>query len=90
MKTAETVHATYQKNARFDCDTTSFFLTENIFTSVEELLLPEELVVVDYLPQFKRQLPTLKAKLSRLRTLPVADPLLISTGDAISEETIFR
>ncbi|AWP07461.1 Hypothetical protein SMAX5B_010343 [Scophthalmus maximus] len=56
----------------------------------QELLLPEELVVVDYLPQFKRQLPTLKAKLSRLRTLPVADPLLISTGDAISEETIFR
>ncbi|XP_056233081.1 protein shortage in chiasmata 1 ortholog isoform X2 [Seriola aureovittata] len=53
-------------------------------------LLPEELMAVDYLTQFKKHLPTLKAKLSRLRTLPVADPLLSSTGDAISEETIFR
>ncbi|XP_040010710.1 protein shortage in chiasmata 1 ortholog isoform X2 [Xiphias gladius] len=56
----------------------------------KDLLLPEELMVVDYLPQFKRHLPTLKAKLSRLRTLPVADPLQSSTGDTISEDTIFR
>ncbi|XP_044051343.1 protein shortage in chiasmata 1 ortholog [Siniperca chuatsi] len=56
----------------------------------KDLLLQEELMVVDYLPQFKRHLPTLKAKLSRLRTLPVADPLLSSTGDTISEHTIFR
>uniref|UniRef100_A0A3B4VMN0 Shortage in chiasmata 1 n=1 Tax=Seriola dumerili TaxID=41447 RepID=A0A3B4VMN0_SERDU len=53
-------------------------------------LLPEELMPVDYLTQFKKHLPTLKAKLSRLRTLPVADPLLSSTGDAISEDIIFR
>ncbi|XP_030274242.1 protein shortage in chiasmata 1 ortholog isoform X4 [Sparus aurata] len=53
-------------------------------------LLPEELMVVDFLSQFKRHLPTLKAKLSRLRTLPVADPLLSSTGDTLSEDTIFR
>lgn len=68
------------------------FLTKkyNVFTSVKDLLLPEELMVVDYLPQFKRHLPTLKAKLSRLRTLPVADPLQSSTGDTISEDTIFR
>ncbi|XP_068460526.1 protein shortage in chiasmata 1 ortholog isoform X2 [Clinocottus analis] len=55
-----------------------------------DLLLPEELMVADYLPHFKRHLPTMKAKLSRLRTLPVADPLLSSTGDAISEDAIFR
>ncbi|XP_031705240.1 protein shortage in chiasmata 1 ortholog [Anarrhichthys ocellatus] len=53
-------------------------------------LLPEELMVVDYLPHFKRHLPSLKAKLSRLRMLPVADPLLSSTGDTISEDAIFR
>ncbi|KAG8011879.1 protein C9orf84 [Nibea albiflora] len=57
---------------------------------VRDLLLPEELIVVDYLPQFRRHLPTLKVKLSRLRTLPVADPLLSSVGDTISEDTIFR
>ncbi|XP_071339672.1 protein shortage in chiasmata 1 ortholog isoform X2 [Trachinotus anak] len=55
-----------------------------------DLLLPEELMAADYLPQFKRHLPTLKAKLSRLKTLPVADPLLSSTGDIVSEDTIFR
>ncbi|XP_060927905.1 protein shortage in chiasmata 1 ortholog [Limanda limanda] len=56
----------------------------------KDLLLPEELIAVDYLPQFKSELPTLKTKLSRLRTLPVADPLLSSAGDTISEDTIFR
>uniref|UniRef100_A0A8C3AIQ0 Uncharacterized protein n=1 Tax=Cyclopterus lumpus TaxID=8103 RepID=A0A8C3AIQ0_CYCLU len=56
----------------------------------KDLLLPDELMVADYLPHFKRHLPTLKAKLSRLRTLPVADPLLSSTGDTISEDAIFR
>ncbi|KAM7415770.1 hypothetical protein PAMA_018029 [Pampus argenteus] len=56
----------------------------------KDLLLPEEMMVVDFLAQFKRHLPTLKTKLSRLRTLPVVDPLLSSTGDAISEDQIFR
>ncbi|KAK2901796.1 hypothetical protein Q8A73_011542 [Channa argus] len=56
----------------------------------KDLLLPEELVVVDYLLQFRRHLPTLRAKLSRLRTLPVADPLLMSTGDSISNDILFR
>ncbi|XP_070689528.1 protein shortage in chiasmata 1 ortholog [Pempheris klunzingeri] len=70
----------------------SFFrwTSEQMKPENEDLLLPEELVVVDHLPQFKRHLPTLKAKLSRLTTLPVADPLLSSAGDAISEDTIFR
>ncbi|XP_041643349.1 protein shortage in chiasmata 1 ortholog [Cheilinus undulatus] len=66
--------------------TTDQMKTEND----KDLLLPEVLLVVNYLPQFKRHLPTLKAKLSRLRTLPVADPLLSSTGQTISEDTIFR
>ncbi|CAK6959730.1 protein shortage in chiasmata 1 ortholog [Scomber scombrus] len=56
----------------------------------KDLHLPEEMMVVNFLPQFKRHLPTLKTKLSRLRTFPVADPLLSSTGEVISEETIFR
>ncbi|XP_071402352.1 protein shortage in chiasmata 1 ortholog [Centroberyx affinis] len=55
-----------------------------------DLWLPEEVMLVDHLPQFKRHLPTLKAKLSRLRNLPVADPLLSSTGDTLSEDSIFR
>ncbi|XP_054630327.1 protein shortage in chiasmata 1 ortholog isoform X2 [Dunckerocampus dactyliophorus] len=56
----------------------------------ESLLLPEEMMVVDFLPHFKQHLPTLKSKLSRLRTLKVADPLLSLTGNAITEETILR
>lgn len=65
-------------------------MNENMSTSVKDLLLPEEIMLVDHLPRFKRHLPTLKAKLSRLRNLPVADPLLSSTGDALSEDAIFR
>ncbi|XP_059192347.1 protein shortage in chiasmata 1 ortholog isoform X2 [Centropristis striata] len=57
---------------------------------VKDLLLQEELMAVDYLQHFKRYLPTLKAKLSRLRMLPVADPLLSSMGKTISEDAIFR
>ncbi|KAF7663476.1 hypothetical protein LDENG_00210550 [Lucifuga dentata] len=55
-----------------------------------DLFLPEEIMLVDHLPRFKRHLPTLKAKLSRLRNLPVADPLLGSTGNTLSEDAIFR
>ncbi|KAI9513783.1 hypothetical protein NQZ68_039447 [Dissostichus eleginoides] len=57
---------------------------------IRDLLLPEELMVVDHLLHFKRHLPTLKAKMSRLRTLPVADPLLCSTGKKLSEDAAFR
>ncbi|XP_061836348.1 protein shortage in chiasmata 1 ortholog isoform X1 [Nerophis lumbriciformis] len=55
-----------------------------------DLLLLEEMMVADFLPHFKRHLPALKSKLSRLRTLPVADPLLSLPGDAMTEETILR
>ncbi|XP_017267688.1 protein shortage in chiasmata 1 ortholog isoform X2 [Kryptolebias marmoratus] len=54
----------------------------------EDLFIPEELVAPDYLPQLKRHLPSLKAKLSRLKTLPVADPLLSSAGLPVSEDAM--
>lgn len=66
------------------------FLTQNLCMSLKDLLLPDELMLADPLPHFKRHLPTLKAKLSRLRMLPVADPLQSSTGVTISEDAIFR
>lgn len=66
------------------------FFLQSVSASPADFLLPEDIMVVDYLPQFRRHLPSLKAKLSRLRTLPVADPLLSSTGDTISEVTMFR
>ncbi len=69
---------------------TNVFPTKKMFSSFKDLSLPEELMVVDYLLHFKKHLPTLKAKLSRLRTLPVADPLLSSRGNTISENTILR
>ncbi|XP_051807077.1 protein shortage in chiasmata 1 ortholog [Acanthochromis polyacanthus] len=55
----------------------------------KDLRLPEELMAADHLGQFRRHLPALKAKLSRLRTLPVADPLLSPTGNIVSEDTVF-
>lgn len=63
---------------------------KTIFTPVKDFLLPEDLMAVDYLRQFTRHLPTLRAKLSRLKTLPVTDPMLSLTGDGISEEAMFR
>lgn len=56
----------------------------------KDFYLPEEIMEVDYLKQFKRHLPLLKAKLSRLMTLPVADPLLDLKGDSISKHAILR
>uniref|UniRef100_A0A3Q2Q856 Shortage in chiasmata 1 n=1 Tax=Fundulus heteroclitus TaxID=8078 RepID=A0A3Q2Q856_FUNHE len=58
-------------------------------SKTKDLFLPEELMTPDLLAQFKRHLPSLKAKLSRLKTLPVADPLLSSTGISISEDSMF-
>ncbi|XP_068189791.1 protein shortage in chiasmata 1 ortholog [Antennarius striatus] len=60
------------------------------FNVIMNLLLHEELTIVDNLPRFKIHLPTLQAKLSRLRILLVPDPLLNSVGDVVFEDTIFR
>ncbi|KAM4577078.1 protein shortage in chiasmata 1 ortholog [Odontesthes bonariensis] len=51
--------------------------------------LPDELIAAEHLPWLKKHLPTLKAKLSRLRMLPVADPLLSSAGITISDDAMF-
>lgn len=88
MNSAETHHMAYWKT--LGCATESESFSLKTCASFKALLLPEELVVVDYLPQFRKHLPTLKVKRSRLRTLPVVDPLLSSTGDTISEDTVFR
>lgn len=64
------------------------YLTESILTSFQDFLLPKDLMIVDYLPQFKRHLPTLRLKLSRLQTLPVSDPLLRSTDGTL--DSAFR
>lgn len=68
----------------------TIFTLVTLSTPFKDCLLPEDLVAVDYPPQFKRHLPTLKGKLSRLKTLPVTDPLLSSTGATISEDSMFR
>ncbi|XP_034025485.1 protein shortage in chiasmata 1 ortholog-like [Thalassophryne amazonica] len=78
---------------RDPCQETFFKLTPEEMRPQNEkkdLLLPEEIMVVDHLPQFRTHLPTLKAKLSRLRTLPVADPLQNSLGNFVSKDSIFR
>ncbi|XP_024131425.1 protein shortage in chiasmata 1 ortholog [Oryzias melastigma] len=55
----------------------------------EDLFLAEDLIV-DHLPHFRRLLPSLTSNLSRLKTLPVADPLLTPGGLVISEDHVFR
>ncbi|XP_055080229.1 protein shortage in chiasmata 1 ortholog [Periophthalmus magnuspinnatus] len=52
----------------------------------KDLYLPEEILEVDYLKQFKRHLPSLKTKLSRLRMFPVEDPLSSLRHNNISED----
>ncbi|KAJ8006029.1 hypothetical protein DPEC_G00124010 [Dallia pectoralis] len=56
---------------------------------LKDLVMAEDVLFVDHLPQFKKRLPSLKAKLSRLRNLPVSDPLLGSTVGAMLATTIF-
>ncbi|XP_075324955.1 protein shortage in chiasmata 1 ortholog [Odontesthes bonariensis] len=56
----------------------------------KDFFLPDELIAAEHLPWLKKHLPTLKAKLSRLRMLPVADPLLSSAGITISDDAMFR
>ncbi|XP_061586256.1 protein shortage in chiasmata 1 ortholog [Cololabis saira] len=55
----------------------------------KDLLLPAEPIPADHLSRM-RPFPSLKTKLSRLGTIPVADPLLNSTGLVISADAMFR
>ncbi|XP_062399860.1 protein shortage in chiasmata 1 ortholog [Sardina pilchardus] len=54
----------------------------------EELLL-EELLASSPLPQFKKHMPTLRVKLSRLKAVLVLDPLQTPMGGSLSEDMIF-
>ncbi|XP_008416207.1 uncharacterized protein C9orf84 isoform X2 [Poecilia reticulata] len=58
-------------------------------TKSKDLFLSEDFIAPDLLAELKRHLPSLKAKMSRLKTLPVSDPLLNSTGISISEDGMF-
>ncbi|XP_051922874.1 protein shortage in chiasmata 1 ortholog isoform X2 [Hippocampus zosterae] len=58
-------------------------------TKENDLLIPEDIMAANFLPCFKH-LPTLKRKVSRLKTLLVADPLICLSGDSVTEEAIFR
>ncbi|XP_014852459.1 PREDICTED: uncharacterized protein C9orf84-like isoform X1 [Poecilia mexicana] len=58
-------------------------------TKSKDLFLSEDFIAPDLVAELKRHLPSLKAKLSRLKTLPVSDPLLNSTGISISEDAMF-
>ncbi|XP_055017779.1 protein shortage in chiasmata 1 ortholog isoform X2 [Boleophthalmus pectinirostris] len=60
----------------------------NLQNEKQDLYLPEEIMEMDHLKQFKRHLPSLKIKLSRLRILPVEDPLSSLIHDNISEDMI--
>ncbi|XP_077416325.1 protein shortage in chiasmata 1 ortholog [Vanacampus margaritifer] len=55
----------------------------------QDLLLPEDMVAANFFHRFKH-LPTLKSKVSRLKTLLVADPLISLSGNSVTEQTISR
>ncbi|XP_067409589.1 protein shortage in chiasmata 1 ortholog [Emydura macquarii macquarii] len=55
-----------------------------------DLYIADELVFVDYLEGYCKQLPTLHALLGRLKIFLVKDPLLNSKGQTLTEENLFR
>ncbi|KAM8866227.1 protein shortage in chiasmata 1 ortholog [Synchiropus picturatus] len=72
------------------CDESFTVLTNDLVGDwkCRDLHLPEDIVVVDPIPHFRRHLPSLKTLLSRLKTLYVLDPLLSRTSD--TEELTLR
>uniref|UniRef100_A0A668UJC5 Shortage in chiasmata 1 n=2 Tax=Oreochromis aureus TaxID=47969 RepID=A0A668UJC5_OREAU len=88
----EDLYVSLLKDSQTDGPCQESFLKQTpdeITDKSEDLLLSEELIPVDHLPEFKRHLPTLRVMLFRLRMLPVADPLLSSLGNPISEDNMF-
>ncbi|XP_077376901.1 protein shortage in chiasmata 1 ortholog isoform X2 [Festucalex cinctus] len=87
---AEILHQGESSKLAHLCEESFFNLTErlDIGTKDQDQLLPEDTVAANFLHRFKRHLPTLKSKLSWLKTLLVADPLVSLGGDSITEETI--
>ncbi|NWZ57336.1 SHOC1 protein, partial [Haliaeetus albicilla] len=55
-----------------------------------DLYIEEELVFIDNLENFRKNLPTSSILLSRLQFFLVKDPLLGSEGQNLTEENIFR
>ncbi|NXI92644.1 SHOC1 protein, partial [Psophia crepitans] len=56
----------------------------------QDLYMEEELVFIDNLENFRKNLPTSSVLLSRLHFFLVKDPLLDSEGQKLTEEKIFR
>nr|XP_033818553.1 protein shortage in chiasmata 1 ortholog [Geotrypetes seraphini] len=50
----------------------------------------DDFLFIDYLGEYRKQLPSLPTLMSRLRMFPVTDPLLNSKGEIFTEEDIFR
>lgn len=63
-------------------------VTVEYHTFILELQL-EELLVSSPLHQFRKNMPPLRAKLSRLKAVLVPDPLQILMGGSLSEDRIF-
>ncbi|XP_061622988.1 protein shortage in chiasmata 1 ortholog isoform X2 [Phyllopteryx taeniolatus] len=89
---AELLHQIEETKLAHPCEESFFKLTAQLDPSTKDkdLLLLEDIMAADFLPRFKQHLPSLKSKVSRLKTLVVADPLISLSGDFVTEETIFR
>ncbi|NXE11060.1 SHOC1 protein, partial [Lophotis ruficrista] len=55
-----------------------------------DLFMEEDLVFIDNLEKFRKNLPTLSVLQSRLQFFLVKDPLLDSEGHSLTEDNIFR
>uniref|UniRef100_A0A8C4W9N7 Shortage in chiasmata 1 n=1 Tax=Gopherus evgoodei TaxID=1825980 RepID=A0A8C4W9N7_9SAUR len=56
----------------------------------QDLYIADDLVFVDNLEEYRKQLPTLHTLLARLKIFLVRDPLLNSKGQILTEENLFR
>ncbi|XP_069820441.1 protein shortage in chiasmata 1 ortholog isoform X2 [Dendropsophus ebraccatus] len=59
-------------------------------TTLQDYLLPEDIVFIDHLKEFGRHVPRMRALLSRLKTFPIQDPLVDWQKNFPAEETLFR
>ncbi|XP_068090409.1 protein shortage in chiasmata 1 ortholog isoform X2 [Hyperolius riggenbachi] len=60
------------------------------FTDIECYILQEEAVFVDYVAQYRHHLPSLKRLKSRLKTIPVQDPLPELNKTLSGKEVLLR
>ncbi|XP_039399113.1 protein shortage in chiasmata 1 ortholog isoform X2 [Mauremys reevesii] len=56
----------------------------------QDLYIADDLVFFDNLEKYRKQLPTLRTLLARLKMFLVKDPLLNSKGQILTEENLFR